>query len=48
LEPPHFGQLRVSATPQFAQNLRPSRLSLLHFEQRISPRTSGQFDEGDL
>jgi hypothetical protein len=37
LEAPHFGHARVSAVPQAAQNLRPSRLSLSHLEQRIFP-----------
>jgi hypothetical protein len=32
---PHFGHEVVSGAPQRAQNLRPSRLSLLHCEQRI-------------
>src|SRR5215472_1722778 len=35
LEAPHFEQVMVSGAPQFEQNLRPSRLSLSHFEQRI-------------
>ena len=31
----HFGQVTTRGAPQFVQNLRPSRLSLPHFEQRI-------------
>src|SRR6267378_4462612 len=34
-EAPHPGHCRASATPHFAQNLRPSPLSLPHFVQRI-------------
>src|SRR5215469_5465497 len=32
---PHLGQPMTSGAPQAAQNLRPSRLSLPHLEQRI-------------
>jgi hypothetical protein len=32
---PHLEQVIASGAPHTAQNLRPSRLSLLHFEQRI-------------
>src|SRR5712691_9198487 len=35
-EAPQFGQERASAPPHFEQNLRPSRLSVPHFLQRIS------------
>jgi hypothetical protein len=33
----HFGQEETRGVPQLVQNLRPSRLSLPHFEQRIFP-----------
>jgi hypothetical protein len=36
-EAPHSGHKRASGAAHFAQNLRPSRLSLLHCEQRIRP-----------
>src|SRR5215471_7947857 len=36
LDAPHFGQRRASGPPHFAQNLRPSLLSLPHLEQRIN------------
>jgi hypothetical protein len=36
LDAPQFGQAALSLTPHCAQNLRPSRLLLPHFEQRIS------------
>jgi hypothetical protein len=41
-EAPHCGHKRASGAAHFAQNLRPSRLSLPHFEQRIgsSPKFS--------
>jgi hypothetical protein len=51
LEAPHFGQATTSGAPQLAQNLRPWRLSLLHFEQRIilpDERLSGQLIEQRL
>ena len=34
------GHKRASGAAHFPQNLRPSRLSLPHFEQRIFPRDS--------
>ena len=34
---PHLEQVMASGAPHAAQNLRPSRLRLLHFEQRILP-----------
>jgi hypothetical protein len=37
---PHFGQVATRDVPQLVQNLRPSRLSLPHFEQRIIPPAS--------
>src|SRR5215471_15486973 len=37
LDAPHFGQRRASGPPHFAQNLRPTRLSRPHLEQRILP-----------
>jgi hypothetical protein len=40
----HFGQVATSAVPQFVQNLRPSRLPLPHFEQRIVYYTNLQDD----
>jgi hypothetical protein len=36
LEAPHCGQPRAIGAPHSEQNLRPSRFSPLHFEQRIS------------
>jgi hypothetical protein len=32
---PHFGQEAARDAPQFVQNLRPSRFSQPHFEQRM-------------
>jgi hypothetical protein len=34
---PHCEQVAARGVPQLVQNLRPSRLSLPHFEQRILP-----------
>jgi hypothetical protein len=36
---PQFGQAAMRGVPQLVQNLRPSRLSLPHFEQRILPHS---------
>src|SRR5216683_2678066 len=36
---PHLGHEATRAVPQVVQNLRPSRLSLPHFEQRILPHS---------
>jgi hypothetical protein len=43
----HFGQLATRGVPQLVQNLRPSRLTLPHFEQPIFPieRLSAQLIE---
>ena len=38
---PQCGHEATSGVPQVVQNLRPSRLSLLHCEQRILPHSGG-------
>src|SRR5215472_2057869 len=42
-EAPHCGHDRASGAAHFAQNLRPSRLSALHFEQRMFPLRFGLY-----